>query len=299
MTFLKRNIEQPGILVTDMLEQLKQEFRDFRLEIPAEAANQIPSTLYTLADPLSLHDPINRSIIGAFKKLKESEFYEAGSTSKEDDSAPVSKAAYKAASIIVNQRQRGNPLLKAIHNVPWEYGEIVPDYVMGHTCCALFLSLKYHNLNPQYIHERLKDLGRQYELRILLVQVDIRDPYVPIKELTKICLLADLTLLLAWSAQEAGKIIETYKVFEHKPPDLIMEKPDASNGALSKIADALTSIKSINRTDATTLLSNFKTLEKIFQASEEDLSLCPGIGPLKAKRLYRVLHEKFIKESAS
>ena len=45
--------------------------------------------------------------------------------------------------------QRGNPLLKSIRNVPWEYGDIVPDYVMGHTCCALFLSLRYHNLNPQ------------------------------------------------------------------------------------------------------------------------------------------------------
>jgi DNA excision repair protein ERCC-1 len=43
------------------------------------------------------------------------------------------------------------------------------------------------------------------------------------------CLLADLTLLLSWDAQEAGKIIETYKVFEHKPPDLIMEKQENSN----------------------------------------------------------------------
>ena len=42
------------------------------------------------------------------------------------------------------------------------------------------------------------------------------------------CLLADMTLLLAWDAQEAGKIIETYKVFEHKPPDLIMEKQESN-----------------------------------------------------------------------
>lgn len=47
--------------------------------------------------------------------------------------------------------------------------------------------------------------------------------------MTKICLLADLTLLLAWDAQEAGKIIETYKVFEHKPPDLIMGKQENNN----------------------------------------------------------------------
>ena len=65
------------------------------------------------------------------------------------------------------------------------------------------------------------------------------------------------------------------------------------------MSDALTSIKSVNRTDATTLLSNFQTLEQIFLASEEDLSLCPGIGPLKAKRIYKVLHESFRKGHTS
>jgi DNA excision repair protein ERCC-1 len=62
-------------------------------------------------------------------------------------------------------------LLKSILNVPWEYEEMVPDYVMGRTTCALFLSLRYHNLNPDYINERLKQLGKQYELRVLLLQV--------------------------------------------------------------------------------------------------------------------------------
>nr|CAG4651263.1 EOG090X0BTB [Simocephalus serrulatus] len=241
---------------------------------------------------------MNTNFAGAFDKLKDSEFYEpvpqiSTELRQEENGSAKVTVTYKPGSVIVNQRQRGNPLLKSIRNVPWEYGEIVPDYVMGHTCCALFLSLRYHNLNPHYIHERLKDLGKQYELRILLVQVDIKDPYIPIKELTKICLLADLTLLLAWNTQEAGKIIETYKVFEHKPPDLIMEKQE-DNSTLTGIADALSSIKSVNRTDAMTLLSNFQTIQKIHEATEEDLSLCPGIGPQKAKRLHRVIHENFL-----
>lgn len=42
---------------------------------------------------------------------------------------------------------------------------------MGGDCCAMFLSLRYHNLNPDYIHGRLKELGKQYQLRVLLVQV--------------------------------------------------------------------------------------------------------------------------------
>ena len=44
-------------------------------------------------------------------------------------------------------------------------------------------------------------------------------------------------------------------------------------------------------------MSNFQTLERIFGATEEELSFCPGIGPLKAKRLYRVLHDSFRKDA--
>lgn len=34
-------------------------------------------------------------------------------------------------------------------------------------------SLRYHNLNPNYIHDRLKLLGQTFTLRVLLVQVDV------------------------------------------------------------------------------------------------------------------------------
>lgn len=70
--------------------------------------------------------------------------------------------------------QRGNPLLKFITSVPWEYDDIIPDYEVGKTICILFLSLRYHNLNPDYINNRLKELGKKYELRVLLVQVTIK-----------------------------------------------------------------------------------------------------------------------------
>lgn len=45
-------------------------------------------------------------------------------------------------------------------------------------CCLLVwkkkkISLRYHNLNPNYIHDRLKLLGQSFTLRVLLVQVDV------------------------------------------------------------------------------------------------------------------------------
>ena len=69
--------------------------------------------------------------------------------------------------------KRGNPVLKYIYNVPWEHGETLADYELGKTTCALFLSLRYHKLHPNYIYERFQKLGKHYNLRILLVFVDV------------------------------------------------------------------------------------------------------------------------------
>ena len=194
-------------------------------------------------------------------------------------------------SITVSSRQRGNPILKSIRLVPWEFSDsIVPDYVIGPKSAALYLSLKYHTLNPNYIHERLKSFTG-FELRILLVQVDISEPHHALKQLMRICILSELTLILAWSHDEAGKILETYKTSESKPPDLIMEKSNPD--PYSKLVDALTSVKSVNKTDAVTLLTTFGSLENIVKASIEDLTLCPGFGPQKAQRLHKVLHQTF------
>ncbi|KAG5282870.1 hypothetical protein AALO_G00035640 [Alosa alosa] len=199
------------------------------------------------------------------------------------------------SSIIVSPRQRGNPILKFVRSVPWEFGDVVPDYVLGRTTCALFLSVRYHNLNPNYVHERLKLLGNCFSLRVLLVQVDVKDPHHALRELARICIMADCTLILAWSPEEAGRYLETYKSYEKKPADLLKEQVEKDY--LSKVTDCLTTVKSVNKTDAVTLLSTFSSVEGIIKASKEELVLCPGLGPQKAKRLYDVLHQPFLKSS--
>lgn len=148
------------------------------------------------------------------------------STSVQKQTVETEKPKYSNA-IQVNPKQRGNPILKSITNIPWEFNSSInPDYVVGKAACVLFLSVRYHNLKPDYIHERLKELGKNYELRVLLLLVDIKESQNALKHLTRVCLLADLTLMLAWTPDEAGKIIETYKMFENRSPDFIMEKAE-------------------------------------------------------------------------
>ncbi|XP_049285979.1 DNA excision repair protein ERCC-1 [Anopheles funestus] len=217
----------------------------------------------------------------------------SGVTGKAETTVVVAKVN-KGHCILVNPKQRGNPLLKAIQNIPWEYDDIVPDYVVGASACVLFLSLRYHNLNPDYIHARLKQLGKMYELRVLLVQIDISEPQNALKHLTRICLLADLTLMLAWNADEAGRIVEKYKLFENRPADWIMEK--AEKYPHEKLVRALTTIKPVNQTDAMILLQNYGTLGKLINTTEEKLSMCSGLGPRKVKKLHKTFSENFRKQ---
>lgn len=267
----------------------------------AGVINQKPSVSASVANTTGRCEAVQDYEYGS-KKAEETQVsgtdQKEGSCQNSDPSLSVGpKPVGSGSSIVVSPRQRGNPILKFVRSVPWEFGEVVPDYVLGQTTCALFLSLRYHNLNPNYIHDRLKTLGQAFTLRVLLVQVDVKDPHHALKELARICIMADCTLILAWSPEEAGRYLETYKSYEKKPADLLKEQVEKDY--LSKVTDCLTTVKSINKTDAITLLSTFSSVEGIISASKEDLVLCPGLGPQKARRLYDVLHKPFLKSKTN
>jgi DNA excision repair protein ERCC-1 len=76
-------------------------------------------------------------------------------------------------TIKVNNCQRGNPVLDHLKNIPWQWEDIVPDYQMGATTCALYLSLKYHRLHPDYLARRIEKLGPMFNLRVVLVHCDV------------------------------------------------------------------------------------------------------------------------------
>ncbi|KAL0114274.1 hypothetical protein PUN28_011512 [Cardiocondyla obscurior] len=260
--------------------------------------NNVKESVRDLDDATSSKQANSTSFQTAFSNLKKSEFFKDISASeKTKTEISVTSNSGRTHTVLVSPKQKGNPLLKFINNIPWEYSNIVPDYVMGKTTCALFLSIRYHQLNPDYIHERLKLLGNAYNLRVLLVQIDVADPHHALKHLTRISILADMTIMLAWSPEDAGKIIEMYKVYENKPPDDIMERSDTAPH--QKLVNALTAVKSINKTDATTLLTTFGTLSDIVRAQPNTLALCPGFGLHKAQKLHKVLHESFLRSSKS
>jgi len=162
-----------------------------------------------------------------------------------NETEPSSRPA-SSSSLLVHSRQRGNPLLKHFRQVKWEYSDMIlggADYSMSRSSCALFLSLRYHTLNPNYIYDRLKSTKFPYQLKILLVQCDTNDPSQSLKELARLCILYDLTLLVSWSDEESAKYLETYRIMEGKSADNLLDtQQHQSTDYLTKFIDTITQV---------------------------------------------------------
>ncbi|TDH67088.1 hypothetical protein CCR75_005344 [Bremia lactucae] len=162
-----------------------------------------------------------------------------------------------SATVYVNRRQRGNPMLKAVRNVGLEFRDgLIPDYVISEHFCY--------------------------------------DNEVALREINRVALFSEFTLVLAWSWLEAARYLETIKAYENKSATIIKEKVEAE--FLPKANDVLTSIRSVNKTDVITLLSTFGTVKGLMNASMEELALCPGLGAKKVRQLLETFLVPFTKQ---
>ena len=73
-------------------------------------------------------------------------------------------------------------------------------------------------------------------------------------------------------------------MYETKPADAILGRTDEDY--LSRLNAAFTTVRGVNKTDVLTLGSTFGTAARAMQASMEELSECPGIGPTKVSSLF-------------
>ncbi|KAG9237116.1 putative mating-type switching protein swi10 [Amylocarpus encephaloides] len=216
----------------------------------------------------------------------------AASSSKVVQPTPQALPSRSAgSSILVSTRQKGNPILTHLRSFAWEYSDIPADYVLGLTTCALFLSLKYHRLHPEYVYNRIKNLQGKYNLRILLTMVDIGNHEDSLRELSKTSLVNNVTVVLCWSAAEAARYVELYKSYEHSNPTAI--RGTESRGYAEKMVEFITIPRSINKTDAVSLVSAFGSIKAAVNARPEEIAIVGGWGEKKVKRWCGVVDEPF------
>ncbi|RAL05720.1 DNA repair protein RAD10 [Aspergillus ibericus CBS 121593] len=200
------------------------------------------------------------------------------------------------SAILVSTRQKGNPILNHIKLLPWEYADIPADYVVGNTTCALFLSLKYHRLHPEYIYSRIRLLAGKYLLRIILVIVDIPNHEDSLKELSKTSIVNNMTLILCWSAPEAAHYLELFKSSENSQPTAI--RTQQAQSYKESLVEFVTTPRSINKSDAASLISTFGSLQNAINARPEQIGAVPGWGEKKVRQWTSTVREGFRVEPA-
>ena len=126
----------------------------------------------------------------------------SASSSQADSTA---SSAHGHSKIQVSTRQKGNPVLKQIQNVGWEYASIKPDFILGPSACALYISLRYHLLHPEYLSRRIVEVKNGFRLTLIIAQVDLDDNEKPLLEVNTMALYNSCTLLLSWSVAEAAR----------------------------------------------------------------------------------------------
>lgn len=194
----------------------------------------------------------------------------------------------------MNRCQKGNRVLHNIHNVSWEYANIIPDYQMGQNICSLFLSLRFHQLHKDYLFSRIRQLdGTAYKVRILLCMVDLDYNQSVLEEIANIAIGNDLTLILSWSFREAGRYLETYKIYESKGPETLKGRPKEDFPA--QAVNSFCTMRGVNKTDVQVMLQNFGSVKAAIRSTMEELSLCVGVGEKKVKRLLHTFCEPFRK----
>ncbi|KAJ1337872.1 DNA excision repair protein ERCC-1 [Microdochium nivale] len=201
------------------------------------------------------------------------------------------------SSILVSPRQKGNPVLASLRSVAWEYSDIPADFGLGQTTCALFLSLKYHRLHPEYIYTRIRNLQGKYNLRIVLTMVDIQNHEDSLRELSKTSLVNNVTVILCWSAAEAARYLELYKSYEHASFAAI--KGQQATGYSERLMEFVTVPRGINKADSISLVSSFGSLKNSVNADPEQVSMIGGWGEKKVNKWCSVVEEPFRIEKAA
>lgn len=121
--------------------------------------------------------------------------------------------------------------------------------------------------------------------------VDIQNHEESLKELSKTSLINNLTLVLCWSAQEAGRYLELYKSYEHASPTSI--RAHQATSYAEKLVEFITVPRSINKTDAVGLVSAFGSVRAAVNARPEEIGGIAGWGEKKVQRWCETVREPF------
>ena len=127
--------------------------------------------------------------------------------------------------------------------------------------------------------------------------VDIPNHEDCLRELSKTSLVNNVTIVLCWSAAEAGRYLELYKSYENASFAAI--RGQQSSSYADKLVEFVTVPRSLNKSDAVALVANFGSLKNAINADHEQLGMIGGWGGIKVKRWSAAIEEPFRAKKAA
>jgi DNA excision repair protein ERCC-1 len=215
------------------------------------------------------------------------------------------------SSIEASVRQNNNPILRHIRRVKVEVVSSKPeleffDFIANAQLRIpiLFLSLKFHSQFKQYISDRIEHLMTLPSLSsqppVLILLVDIEDPSsieTYLEQVTNVCLLNGVRLVLGWSAEEGARVLEILHVFgPDRAADIArgnfsFSSSGSDDQLVAQAKEALQTLQGgVGAKNAAALLGHFKSVKNLVQASPEQLVDCPAIGTKKGKHIHSIFN---------
>eukprot|EP00835_Amoeboradix_gromovi_P000128 NODE_4_length_55019_cov_0.425091.p30 type:complete len:197 gc:universal NODE_4_length_55019_cov_0.425091:17772-17182(-) len=193
-------------------------------------------------------------------------------------------------SVSVSPLQSGNNVLSHIIQVPYNIvDDIIVDFSPNEATGIFFLSVSYHRLHPEYIETRLK-MYIPYKIKLILIKIDLGDYSSTLQDLYLLISKSSFNCLIGASDQECGLILENFCIYSKKPSNFLLSRKN--NEYLMQVQNSLTAIKGVNKSDALTLITKFKSIKQFSKATKEELADCPGIADTKISRILNVLNSK-------
>ncbi|EJW04985.1 DNA repair protein rad10 [Edhazardia aedis USNM 41457] len=191
--------------------------------------------------------------------------------------------------IKVNNKQRGNNLLDYLTKSVWFYEDtLVTDYQINDTTSVLFLSCRFHIAKPEYIHKRMRKLRNiKYELKVILVLVDVKNYDSLLCELFNIANLNEHTVIFCYSNEEAARYFSTFESIKNKSAEKLRPKNEDS------VEQFLTSIKSVTKRDVGEIKKCCNNLKDLINMNAEKMECIEGVGQKKASILRKYFDMPF------
>ena len=183
--------------------------------------------------------------------------------------------------ILVSNRQKQNPVIKSIEknqSVKYESPEdpiFDADFRLGKVTGALFLSVSYHKNTPQYIVERMKGIGKkQYDIRFLVLMIDISNAERYMIDLFEICLKYEFTIVPVFDYDHAASVLLEIK--QDRNSSIVQpQMKEVSNTQIStNTGDSKQPVNSklIQENESTQQQDTRQVLEQAFQASKSRIN---------------------------